>query len=397
MGRKVNLSSFTMRPVLAARSLPELYIPFNLPSPVGSEAQYVTDAMCSGHLAGDGGFTSRCHALLERVLGVRRALLTTSCTDALEMAAILLDVSAGDEVILPTFTFVSVANAFVLRGARPVFADIRPDTLNLDETRLERLITARTKAIVVVHYGGVACEMDAILEIARRRNVPVIEDAAQGLFGRYRGRWLGSMGALGAFSFHGTKNFTCGEGGALAVNDAGLVERAEVIRQKGTNRHRFVRGEIDAYMWMDVGSSYLPSELLAAFLLAQLEARERVQAQRGSVWQFYDTNLRGWAADRGVTLPVIPPWCDQAYHLFCLLLPSREDRPALMAHLNDAGIGSAPHYSPLHLSPMGRQFTGRPGDCPVAEDVADRLLRLPFYRTLTDRELGRVVEALHRW
>jgi dTDP-4-amino-4,6-dideoxygalactose transaminase len=372
-------------------------IPFNLPSPTGAEPQYFADAMRSGHLAGDGAYTARCHALLEGAIGARKALLTTSCTHALEMAAILLNVGAGDEVILPAFTFVSVANAFVLRGATPIFADVRRDTLNLDETRLEALITPRTKAIVVVHYAGVACEMDVILAIAGRRGVPVVEDTAHGLFGRYRDRWLGTMGAVGALSFHETKNFTCGEGGALIVNEPGLVARAEVVREKGTNRRQFLSGTVNAYTWVDVGSSYLPSELLAAFLLAQLEAREQVQADRARVWNFYATHLHDWARHRGVQLPIVPASASQAFHLVYLLLPSPKDRDALMAHLAEARIGSAFHYLPLHLSEVGRRFGGQRGSCPVTEDASGRILRLPFYRTLSDADLERVVAAVARW
>ncbi|MCI0644324.1 MAG: dTDP-4-amino-4,6-dideoxygalactose transaminase, partial [Chloroflexi bacterium] len=258
----------------------EYKIPFNKPFVAGDEFRYMAQAMERGHISGDGYFSKQCHGLLEESLGVRRALLTTSCTHALEMAALLLDIRPGDEVIIPSFTFVSAANAFVLRGARPVFADIRPDTLNIDESQLEGLITPRTKAIVVMHYGGVGCEMDAIMEIAGRHGVAVVEDNAHGLFGKYRGRYLGTFGCLATLSFHETKNFSCGEGGALLINDAALVERAEIIREKGTDRSRFFRGQVDKYTWVDVGSSYLSSDLLAAFLYAQLEAREEIQARR---------------------------------------------------------------------------------------------------------------------
>jgi len=372
-------------------------IPFNVPSPAGAEQVYLADALRSGRLAGDGPYTARCHALLEREIGVHKALLTTSCTHALEMAAILLNVGAGDEVILPAFTYVSVANAFVLRGARPVFADVRLDTLNLDETRLESLITSRTKAIVVVHYAGVACEMDAILAIAERHRLPVVEDNAHGLFGRYGNRGLGTMGAIGTLSFHDTKAFTCGEGGALLLNDPSLVERAEVVREKGTNRRQFLRGEVGAYTWVDIGSSYSPSELLAAVLLAQLEQRETVMASRAMIWNAYATRLREWADRRGVQLPVVPASCEPAHHLFFLMLRSPAERQSLMSHLADAGISSAFHYQPLHVSDMGRRFGGRPGDCPVSEDVSGRLLRLPFYRTLSDSDVTRVVEAIEMW
>lgn len=370
------------------------HIPFNRPGLCGQELQYIAEAVSSGHLSGDGPFTRRCHTLLEARLGAPKALLTTSCTHALEMAALLLEVGPGDEVIVPSFTFVSTVNAFVLRGARPIFADIRPDTLNLDESRLEALITPRTRAIVAVHYAGVGCEMDAIGAIARRHGVPIVEDNAHGLFGSYRGRPLGTFGALATLSFHETKNISCGEGGALLVNDPALVRRAEIVREKGTNRSEFFRGQVDKYSWVDVGSSYLPSELLAAFLCAQLEAADRVQARRAALWHRYRTELADWTAAAGARLPTVPPWCDQAYHMFYMLLPSLEHRQALIAHLKARGILSVFHYLPLHVSPMGRQWGGRPGDCPVSEFVSDRLLRLPFYNDLSAADQGAVIDAV---
>lgn len=372
-------------------------IPFNKPWLNGKELYYIANVIQAGHASGDGTYTRKCHALIEQALGVSRVLLTTSCTDALEMAALLLEIKPGDEVIIPSFTFVSTANAFVLRGARPVFADIRPDTLNLDESRLEALITPRTRAIVPVHYAGVGCEMDAILEIARRHQVAVVEDNAHGLFGRYRGRYLGTFGALATQSFHETKNFTCGEGGALLINDTQYIERAEIIREKGTNRSRFFRGQVDKYTWVDLGSSFLPSDLLAAYLYAQLEAREQIQAMRRRVWVYYYENLSDWAAERGVQLPTIPVYCEQPYHMFYLLLPSHQQRQALIAHLKAHGILSVFHYLPLHLSDMGRQFGGQVGDCPVTEDVSDRLLRLPFYNELSETEQAEVVKVIQNW
>lgn len=369
-------------------------IPFNRPLMVGNELEYMTQAVQAGHISGDGPFSKRCHAFLEQALGVPKALLTTSCTHALEMAALLLDIQPGDEVIVPSFTFVSTVNAFVLRGARPVFADIRPDTLNLDETRLEALITPRTKAIIVVHYAGVGCEMDRVMDIAARHGVPVIEDNAHGLFGMYQGRYLGTFGALATQSFHETKNFQCGEGGALLINDPQYAERAEILREKGTNRSRFFRGQVDKYTWVDIGSSYLPSDLLAAYLYAQFEARDAIQARRKQIWETYDEALQGWAAERGVGLPVVPPHCQQAYHMFYLLLPSLDVRQALIEHLKARGILAVFHYLPLHLSEMGLRFGGQPGDCPVTEDISDRLLRLPFYSTLEPGEQALVVEAL---
>ncbi len=297
-------------------------IPFNKPCLVGNELTFIAQAIENGQISGDGSYTKRCQEILERELRVPKALLTTSCTDALEMAALLLEIQPGDEVIVPSFTFVSTVNAFVLRGANPVFIDVRPDTLNLDEKQLERLITPRTRAVVPVHYAGVGCEMDAILEIAERHGLPVVEDNAHGLFGAYRGQPLGSFGDLATQSFHETKNITCGEGGALLINRRDLVERAEIIREKGTNRSRFFRGQVDKYTWVDIGSSFLPSDVLAAFLYAQLEARRHIQAQRERVWRHYYEHLGDWAAANGVRLPVVPAHCEQPFHMFYLLMPS---------------------------------------------------------------------------
>jgi dTDP-4-amino-4,6-dideoxygalactose transaminase len=372
-------------------------IPFNRPCLSGNELRYAAEAVASGHISGDGAFTLRCQAFFEQRLGVAKALLTTSCTHALEMAALLLDLAPGDEVIVPAFTFVSTVNAFVLRGARPIFVDVRPDTLNLDETRLEDAVTARTKAVFPVHYAGVGCEMDAVVEVARRYGLAVVEDNAHGLFGRYKGRDLGTFGALATLSFHETKNLTCGEGGALLVNDAAYVDRAEVLREKGTNRSRFFRGQVDKYTWTDVGSSYLPSDILAAFLLAQLESCDAIQARRREIWTYYAHNLADWAADEGVRLPVVPDHCEQAFHMFYLLMPSLERRQAFIAHLKAAGILSVFHYLPLHLSEMGRRFGGREGDCPITEDVSDRLVRLPFFNGLTAVDQEAVVAAVREF
>jgi dTDP-4-amino-4,6-dideoxygalactose transaminase len=369
-------------------------IPFNRPCLVGNEYKYIAEAIANGHASGDGPFTRRCHELLERELQVPKALLTTSCTHALEMAAILLNCGPGDEIILPSFTFVSTANAFVLRGARMVFADIRPDTLNLDETKLEALITPRTRAIVVVHYAGVACEMDAICAIARRHGVAVIEDNAHGLFARYQGRYTGTFGCLATQSFHETKNVTCGEGGALLVNDPALIERALIVREKGTNRSQFFRGQVDKYTWVDLGSSYLPSDLLAAFLFAQLEARNLIQKKRQRVWDYYRAHLHTWAAENNIQLPGAAANCEQAYHLFYLILPSPEYREALISHLKAQGILSVFHYVPLHRSEMGLKWSAREADCPVTERVSACLLRLPFYNDLTEAEQARVVAAV---
>jgi dTDP-4-amino-4,6-dideoxygalactose transaminase len=375
-------------------SHPPITIPFNRPGIAGREREHVLAAMAQGQMSGDGPFTRKCHALFEREFSVHKALLTTSCTHALEMTGLLLNLQPGDEVILPSFTFVSTANAYVLRGARPVFADIRPDTLNLDERQLEERITPRTRAIVVVHYAGVGCEMDAILAVAGRHGLPVIEDNAHGLYGRYRGRWLGTFGSAATQSFHETKNFQCGEGGALLINDPGLAERAEILREKGTNRSRFFRGQVDKYSWMDVGSSYLPSDLLAAYLWGQLEQAARIQEKRRQIWMTYQDGLGAWAARHGVGLPQVPPHCDQAWHMFYMLLPSLDVRQRLIAHLRAQGILAVFHYLPLHLSDMGRGFGGRAGDCPVTEDISDRLLRLPFFFDLTAPDQARVVECV---
>jgi len=375
-------------------AIPDRKIPFNRPSFVGAEMQYIAEAIERCHISGDGDFTSRCHALLEKGLGVGKALLTTSCTHALEMAALLLDVTTGDEVILPSFTFVSTANAFVLRGARPVFVDIRSDTLNLDAELLVKHITPRTRAILPVHYAGVGCDMDQIMELADEKNIAVVEDNAHGLFGRFRGQLLGTFGCLSTLSFHETKNFTCGEGGALLINDPRLIERAEIIREKGTNRSRFFRGQVDKYTWVDVGSSYLPSDLLAAFLLAQLESKDLIQERRRRIWELYNGALSEWALAHDCRMPVVPAECAQSFHMYYLLLPSLRVRQALISHLKARNIVAVFHYLPLHLSEMGQKYEGKPGDCPVTEDVSDRLLRLPFYNDLSAGDQQRVIEAL---
>ncbi len=370
-------------------------IPFNRPCFTGNELKYIGDAVARGQISGDGYFTKQCHKYLEDALGVHKALLTTSCTHALEMSALLLDIKPGDEVICPSFTFVSTINAYVLRGAKPVFVDVRSDTLNLDETLLEAAITPRTKAILVVHYGGIGCEMDAIMEIANRRGIPVIEDNAHGLFGKYKGRNLGTIGAMATQSFHETKNFQCGEGGALLINDPKYAERAEIIREKGTNRSRFFRGQVDKYTWVDVGSSYLPSDMLAAFLYSQLEARDDIQSKRQKIWDTYNTQLSGWADQYDVQLPTVPAHCEQSYHVFYMVLPSLASRQALIAHLRSHHILSVFHYLPLHLSEMGQHYGGQPGDCPITERLGDCLLRLPLYNDLTEADQTRVIETIH--
>lgn len=372
----------------------EYDIPFNKPSLTGDELNYLTQAIEKYHISGDGIFTSKCHQWLEKHFNIPKALLTTSCTHALEMTAFLLDIEAGDEVIIPSFTFVSTVNAYVNRGATPIFIDIRPDTLNLDEELLERLINPRTKAILPVHYAGVGCEMDAILDIAQEHHIPIVEDNAHGLFGKYKGRYLGTFGCLATQSFHETKNITCGEGGALLINDPHFIERAEILREKGTNRSRFFRGQVDKYTWVDIGSSYLPSDMLAAFLYAQLESYETIQLKRQIIWEYYHTNLKDWAEGNGVRLPYVPNYCQQPYHMYYILLPSLKIRQGLIEHLKAARILSVFHYLPLHLSDMGRKFGGKIGDCPVTENLSDRLLRLPFYNILTRDEQERVINTI---
>lgn len=372
-------------------------VPFNWPCLAGPEYKYMADALGAAHLSGDGAFTRRCHQILERETGASKALLTTSCTHALEMSALLLGIEPGDEVVVPSFTFMSTVNAFVLRGAKPVFADVRPDTFNLDETQLESLLSPRTKAIVVVHYAGVACEMDAILRIANARGIAVVEDNAHGLFGRYRGRPLGSFGVMATQSFHETKNIQCGEGGALLLNDAAFVARAEIVREKGTNRAAFFRGDVDKYTWVDVGSSWLPSELLAAFLFAQLEARETIQEKRRSVWQRYRAGLSDWADANGITLPTVPAHCEQPHHMFYLVLPSLDARTRFIAELREQSFRAAFHYQPLHASPMGIALGGRAGQCPVTERAGDCLVRLPFYNDLAPDEQDAVIEAIRQF
>jgi dTDP-4-amino-4,6-dideoxygalactose transaminase len=374
--------------------VPDYDIPFNRPGFEGREREYMAGALDAGHISGNGSFTKRAEAELERILGVPRVLLTTSCTDALEMSALLLEVGPGDEVVMPSFTFVSTANAFVLRGAKPVFIDVREDTLNMDESLLAELVNERTKAVVPVHYGGVGCEMDAILEAIEGTGAAVVEDNAHGLFGRYRGRLLGTFGRLATQSFHETKNITCGEGGALVINDESLVERAEVVREKGTNRARFLRGHVDKYTWTDLGSSFLPSDLLAAILCAQLEEKDSIQERRKTIWDHYREALSGWARRHDVRLPAVPEHDEQPYHLFYLLLPTGEARDRLIAHLRQRRILAVFHYVPLHLSPMGMRFGGREGDCPVTESVSLRLVRLPFYNQLTRSDQDRVIEAV---
>ncbi len=367
-------------------------IPFNKPYMTGRELDYIGQAHANMHLSGDGPFTHRCHEWLESATGARKVLLTHSCTAALEMAALLLDLQSGDEVIMPSFTFVSTANAFALRGAIPVFVDIRPDTLNIDERLIEAAITPRTRAICVVHYAGVACEMDSIMAIARRHQLPVIEDAAQGILAEYRGRPLGSIGDLAAYSFHETKNVISGEGGCLLINNPIYVERAEVIREKGTNRSRFFRGQVDKYTWVDLGSSYLPGEITAAFLLAQLEAALEITNRRLGIWKRYNDWVDNHLPGTGIRGPVVPDGVRHNGHMFYLLFPDLAQRSDFIAAMKQRGVHCVFHYLSLHASPAGRKFGRAHGDLPITETISDCLVRMPFWLGLED-ELDEVLAA----
>jgi len=367
-------------------------IPFNKPYMTGRELGYIAEAHANGHLSGDGPFTRRCHAWLEATTGARKALLTHSCTAALEMAALLLDLAPGDEIIMPSFTFVSTGNAFVLRGAVPVFVDVRADTLNLDETLIEAAITPRTRAICVVHYAGVACEMDAINAIAERHGLVVIEDAAQGILSTYRDRPLGALGALAALSFHETKNIIAGEGGALLVNDDRYSERAEIIREKGTNRSQFFRGQVDKYTWVDVGSSYLPGEIVAAFLAAQMEEAERITRERLAIWSRYHEAFAPLESRERVRLPIVPAECRHNAHMYYLLLRDVDERTRFIATMKANGIHPVFHYVPLHSAPAGRRYGRASGDLAVTDRSSDRLVRLPLW--LPDMDQSRVIESV---
>jgi dTDP-4-amino-4,6-dideoxygalactose transaminase len=368
-------------------------IPFNRASAVGLETQYLAEAIASGKLSGDGPFTKRCQAFFESRYGFPRALLTTSCTDALELAALLLRIGPGDEIIVPSFTFVSSANAFALRGAKLVFADSSPEHPNIGIDSVEPLVSARTRAVVAVHYAGVGCDMDPLLDLARAHSFALIEDAAQAIESSYKGRPLGGIGTLGAFSFHDTKNIVAGEGGLLAVNDPTLVARAEVLREKGTNRSAFFRGEVDKYGWVDVGSSFLPSELTAAFLWAQLEAVEQVQSRRLAIWQRYASNLHEIDTRFGIALPTIPPYATNNAHMFYLVCRTLAQRSRVIEDLKSRGIHATFHYLPLHTSSYFlERHDGR--DLPHSRGFADRLLRLPLYYSMSDQEVDYISETL---
>ena len=373
----------------------KITIPFNKPFIAGKELFYIAQAVIENHhIAGDGPFTKKCQTWLKERLGSRNVFLTHSCTAALEMAAILADIQSGDEVIMPSYTFVSTANAFVLRGGVPVFVDIRPDTLNIDENLIEAAITPRTKTIIPVHYAGVACEMDVIMDLAKRHNLLVIEDAAQGIMSTYKGRPLGSIGHFGAYSFHETKNIISGEGGALLINDERFTERAEMIREKGTNRSKFFRGQADKYTWVDIGSSYLPSDILAAFLYAQMENADQIIAKRNFIYDLYMEGLRPLTEKGYIQLPFILNDCCSNGHIFYIVTRSLEERTELTEFLKERGIMAVFHYVPLHSSPAGKLYGRTCGTLEVTERVSDCLLRLPLYYEMTDDDVHSITETI---
>lgn len=372
-------------------------IPFNKPFIIGKELYYISQSVISGHSAGDGTYTQKCHALMEKKFNAKKVLLTPSCTASLEMAAILCNIEPGDEVILPSFTFVSTANAFHLRGAALIFADINRDTLNIEVDEIQKKITEKTKAIVVVHYAGVACNMDKIMEIARKKNIFVIEDAAQGVNAQYNDKYLGTIGDIGTYSFHETKNFICGEGGAIVINNDSFIERAEIIREKGTNRSKFFRGEVDKYTWMDIGSSYLPSDIIAAFLYAQLENMDEINARRSEIFDYYYRALIPFSNEGLMRLPYISNQCESNCHLFYIIVKDNETREALLAYFKSKKIMALFHYVPLHLSPVGRSMGYTDGTLPVTESMSERLIRLPFFYEITKEQQNRVIDTIHQF
>jgi len=372
-------------------------IPFNLPDISASDRGFLEQAVAGGQSSGNGVFTQRAEQLLQHSLRSSRVLLTTSCTHALEMSALLGHLKPGDEVIVPSFTFVSTASAFAMFGAKPVFVDSSESTLNVDPRLIEQAITPKTRAICVVHYGGVACEMEPILKLAEKHGLLVIEDNAHGLFAKYKGRYLGTFGAMATQSFHETKNVTCGEGGALVVNDGSLVERAEILREKGTNRTKFLRGQVDKYTWVDIGSSWVLSDLLAAILWGQLQRATDINARRMEIWNRYHENLSSWAVQHGVQLPAIPDGCEHVGHVYHMRFATAEQRSRFIEHMKARHISCVFHYQPLHASPIGQQFGGRMGQCPVAEHAGDCLVRLPMYNTLTDDNQSRVIDAVQQF
>jgi len=370
------------------------HIPFNKSAWVGDELKYVHAALQNGHTSGNGPFNKKAEDLISLEIGCDRTLLTTSCTHALEMAALLLRLQPGDEVIVPSFTFVSTASAFMLHGAKPVFVDVKPDTLNIDPDQVAAAITPHTRAICVVHYGGVGAEMELLMSLASRHGLMIIEDNAHGLFGKYNGRFLGTFGALATQSFHETKNITCGEGGALIINDNSLIERSEILREKGTDRSKFLRGQVDKYTWVDVGSSWVLSDILAAILFGQLERRNDIYRRRMAIYDRYDHELANWAATNGVRAPFIPMGCEHTAHVFHLRFERGDQRDRFIAHLADRDVNAVFHYQALHLSAVGRQLGGKPGQFPVTEHAGDCLVRLPLYSSMTEKQQAQVIEAV---
>ena len=369
-------------------------IAFNIASTVGNELRHVQKAINRKHISASGVYTKKCNKIFEEKFSLIKSILATSCTHALEASAILLDIKPGDEIILPSYTFVSTANAFVLKGAKPVFVDIRKDTLNIDENLLQPLITKRTKAIIPVHYAGVGCEMDLIIDIAKRNNIIIVEDNAHGLFGKYKGKYLGTFGTFSTQSFHETKNITCGEGGALFINDKNYLEKAEIIFDKGTNRQSFLKGEINKYSWVDFGSSYRLSDLLAAFLYGQIENFEKIQVKRKKIWHRYYFMLKNWATRTNVRLPTIPLHCESSYHMFYLIMPSKNSRDRLIDHLDKGEINSVFHYTPLHKSKVSKKFGWDNSKCPITIETSRRIIRLPIYYSLKMKKIEHIINKI---
>jgi len=369
-------------------------IRFNCPDISADDRAFLADAIAGGHTSGNGAFTQRTEKMLEATLGVRRALLTTSCTHALEMSALLSRLEPGDEVIVPSYTFVSTASAFAIFGAVPVFVDSRPDTLNINTRLVDQAITSKTRAIYAVHYGGVACEMEDLTKLTAKHNLTLIEDNAHGLFAKYKGKYLGSFGAMATQSFHETKNITCGEGGALLINNHSLIERGEILREKGTNRSSFLRGQVDRYTWVDIGSSWVLSDLLAAILWGQMQRVNEINTKRVEIWNRYHTQLSTWAGQHGVQLPVIPDGCEHVGHVYHIRFETGDQRTRFIDHMKARQISCVFHYQPLHSSPVGQQFGGRVGQCPVAEHAGKCLVRLPLFNTLTKSDQDYVIENI---
>ncbi len=372
-------------------------IPYNRPVTVGRELEYINDAIKCGHISGVGKYTKQCENVITEIVNASASLLTTSCTHSLEMMAILLDLKPGDEVIIPSFTFVSTANAFAIHGAQIKFCDIRPDTMNIDEKKLPAVITKKTKAVVIVHYAGVSCEIDKITAICRANNIMLIEDNAHGLTGKYKGKQLGSFGELSALSFHETKNFSSGEGGALIINNIDFLSRAEIIREKGTNRSKFFRGEVDKYTWVDIGSSYVMSDMLAAYLLAQLEQHTIISDKRNKVWYRYFNELSDWSQQNNVSLPFVPDHSNHPAHIFYIIMPNQSHQMGIINHLKSNGILAVFHYQPLHISDMGIKYGGYKGQCPVTEDMANRIVRLPIFYDLSDNEQQYIIDVVKKY